>query len=114
MSDKYDQEEDYFARIDREKKAALKAKLDAEAGEKALADRKALHYLKCGKCGGDMAPKLFKGVEIDLCGDCGSVLLDPGELEELAGEEGHVLSNIAELLGFKRQPTDEVERSGAD
>jgi len=101
MSDKYDQEEDYFARIDREKKAALKAQMDAEAADKAKEERKNLHYLKCGKCGGDMAPKLFKGVEIDLCGDCGSVLLDPGELEELAGEESTVLKFLADTFSFK-------------
>lgn len=108
MSDKYDQEEDYFARIDREKKAALKAQMDKEAAEQAAEDRKKLHYLKCGKCGGDMAPRLFKGVEIDVCGDCGSVLLDPGELEELAGEEGTVLETLAELFSFKKSddPTD--------
>lgn len=105
MSDKHDQEDDYFARIDREKKAALKAKLEAEAAEKALEDRKQLHHLKCGKCGGDMAPRLFKGVEIDVCGDCGSVLLDPGELEELAGEEGTILQGLAELFSFSK-PTD--------
>ena len=44
-----------------------------------------------------MKPKLFKGVEIDICEECGAVLLDPGELEELAGEEGTAVSG---LLGF--------------
>ena len=97
MSDKHDLEEDYFARLAREKKEALNAKLQAEADAKAIEDRKTLHHNKCGKCGGTMHPKLFKGVEIDICEDCGSVLLDPGELEELAGEEGTAVSG---LLGF--------------
>jgi Zn-finger nucleic acid-binding protein len=43
--------------------------------------------MKCGKCGGDLSSRLFKGVEIDICADCGAVLLDPGELEQLAGQE---------------------------
>jgi Zn-finger nucleic acid-binding protein len=30
---------------------------------------------------------LFKGVEIEKCPDCGAVLLDPGELEQLAGKD---------------------------
>ena len=34
-----------------------------------------------------MAPQTFRGVTIDLCPDCGSVLLDPGELEQLAGKD---------------------------
>ena len=66
----------------------------SEADAKAIEDRKNLHHNKCGKCGGTMHPKLFKGVEIDICEDCGSVLLDPGELEELAGEEGTAGTSI--------------------
>ncbi len=97
MSDKHDLEEDYFARLAREKKEQLHAKMQAEASAKALTDRKNLHFNKCGKCGGDLHAKLFKGVEIDMCGECGSVLLDPGELQELAGEEGEALNG---LFGF--------------
>lgn len=97
MSEKHDLEEDYFARLAREKKEALHAKMEAEDAAKALVDRKTLHFNKCGKCGGDMHPKLFKGVEIDICDECGAVLLDPGELQELAGEEGHAVTG---LFGF--------------
>lgn len=34
-----------------------------------------------------MDTTIFKGVEIERCPSCGAVLLDPGELEELAGED---------------------------
>jgi len=97
MSDKHDLEEDYFARLAREKKDALNAKMQAKAEAEAATERKVLHYNKCGKCGSTMQPKLFKGVEIDICEACGAVLLDPGELEELAGEEGNAVSG---LFGF--------------
>jgi Zn-finger nucleic acid-binding protein len=30
---------------------------------------------------------LFKGVEIEKCPACSAVLLDPGELEQLAGKD---------------------------
>ncbi len=33
-----------------------------------------------------MKTELFKGVEIERC-ECGAVLLDPGELELLAGKD---------------------------
>ena len=81
------QEEDYFARIEREKKEKLKAQLNEQQSEAALQERKELHWLKCGKCGADMNTEIFRGVEIEICPDCGSVLLDPGELEQLAGED---------------------------
>ena len=87
MSDKKRAEEEYFAKRELEKKAALRADLNAKAAAAARAEAALLHHMKCGKCGGDLAARLFKGVQIDVCGDCGSVLLDPGELETLAGHE---------------------------
>jgi hypothetical protein len=80
-------EDDYFARIDAEKKAKLKAQHDAEQGEAAKEQRRVLHHHKCGKCGADMDTIGFRGVEIEVCGECGAVLLDKGELEELAGSD---------------------------
>jgi len=82
-----DLEEEYFAKADREKIAALKAKREAEEAVAAAEARKQLHHHKCGKCGGDMDTKPFRGVEIEICATCGSVLLDPGELEQLAGTD---------------------------
>lgn len=88
MSDKSkDPEAEYFARLDKEKKEALAAQVAAEKAQADKEERKRLHHMKCGKCGGDFAPQAFRGVTIDLCGDCGSVLLDPGELEQLAGKD---------------------------
>ena len=37
------------------------------------------------KCEKPMQTKLVRGVEIDICADCGSVWLDGGELKSLAG-----------------------------
>lgn len=103
MSNKADQEEDYFARLDREKTAALREKKEIEDAARAKAERAALHKGHCGRCGGDLKVQLFKGVEIDVCPDCGTVLLDPGELEQLAGkDEAGVLSTLGELFSFSR------------
>ena len=77
------QEEDYFARIEREKKEKLKAELDSKNQATALEERKKLHWNKCGKCGADMDTTHFRGVGIEVCPECGSVLLDPGELEQV-------------------------------
>ena len=87
-------EDDYFKRIENEKKAALKSKLDANASDVALAERKTLHWNKCGKCGQDMETLAYRGVEIEKCPDCQAVLLDPGELQTLAGEESATLGSF--------------------
>ena len=80
-------EDEYFKRIEAEQKAKLKQKLDANASESDKAAAKALHWNKCGKCGTNMDTLTYRGVEIEQCPACGAVLLDPGELQELAGED---------------------------
>ena len=71
---------------------------------KERAERKALHAMRCGKCGGLLKPRPFRGIEIDVCEDCGVVLLDPGELEILAGkDETGVISSLASLFSFGRK-----------
>lgn len=103
MSNKSNPEEEYFARIEQEKKAALRTKLEAEAADQAAAELRKQHYNRCGRCGNMMTPKLFKGVEIDICPVCNAVLLDPGELEELVGQDkSGVMSTITELFNFKK------------
>ena len=104
MSDKTtDPEAEYFARIEREKKAALAKEISAERAGTEREALKKLHWLRCGKCGGEMAPQVFRGVEIDVCKECTSVLLDPGELEQLAGQDqSGALSAIAGFFTLRR------------
>jgi hypothetical protein len=94
------QEEEYFTKVEREKKSKLKAKLDEEADETTRQRDKELHWNKCGKCGGSMEAKVFRGVEIDICPHCGAVLLDAGELEKLAGyDQSGMLAGIRAMFG---------------
>lgn len=96
-------EEEYFHREDQERLRKLKEQLDAERVEADRAARKALHAGHCGKCGGQTSPRVFKGVEIDVCPDCGAVLLDPGELETLVGEDKGANSGwLSEFFSFTR------------
>ncbi len=78
-------EDEYFRKMDIEAKARLQRKLMLEQADQARRERAALHRNKCGKCGGEMATHSFRGLDVEVCADCGAVLLDPGELEQLAG-----------------------------
>ena len=99
MSDRKSEEE-YFKRIEAEQKAKLKAKQEAEGAQASKEERKKLHFNKCGKCGADMDTKAFRGVEIELCPECGAVLLDPGELEQLAGQDNSaVFTSFFSMFG---------------
>src|SRR4051794_21657994 len=80
-------EDEYFHKLDQEAKAKLKAKLDEQKAEADRAARREMHRKHCGKCGGDMTTRVFRGLEVDVCNDCGAVLLDPRELETLAGTD---------------------------
>ena len=102
MIDKSNPEDEYFARLEAEKKARLARILSDEDQERKAAELKALHHMHCGKCGQQMFTTSFRGVEIEVCPGCGSVLLDPGELQQLAGEDRHgTLQTIATLFGFR-------------
>lgn len=105
MADKPgDPEEEYFARLNREKQAKLAEEVSAQRSEADRAALKAQHAQRCGKCGGQLKAQAFRGVEIDVCGDCGSVLLDPGELESLAGkDESGAIGSLAKLFSFGRK-----------
>lgn len=93
-------EDEYFTRIEKEQKAKLKAELDAKAAAAAQQALKELHWNHCGKCGNKMDTKAFRGIEIEQCPSCGAVLLDPGELEDLAGADGGpVFSSFFSMFG---------------
>ena len=97
-------EEDYFRKLDQEAKAKMKAKLDAEQADQARQQRRETHRNKCGKCGGDMTTKVFRGIEIDVCGECSAVLLDPGELEQLAGQDStDTFASFFSMFGSKKR-----------
>jgi hypothetical protein len=80
-------EAEYFHKQAVEQLAKLREVAAIENAEAAAEAARELHYHMCGKCGAEMTTENFKGVEIERCGNCGAVLLDPGELETLAGED---------------------------
>lgn len=76
-------EDEYFAREEIEKKRKLALKQAEELEAKQKRELKALHFMKCPKCGMDLH-SLQKGtIEIDTCFNCHGVWLDAGELEGL-------------------------------
>ena len=68
------------ARLAREKRVEERAALEKAEGNRKL---KELHFMKCPKCGHDMAQQVSDGVTLDRCGFCEGVYLDAGELEQM-------------------------------
>jgi hypothetical protein len=77
------QEDEYFARRDRE----LVAKLRAQKDEDAQATFRQAVKMRCPKCGIDLDSRTQHGVNVEHCPKCDGIWLDRGELEALAGFE---------------------------
>ncbi len=98
-------EDDYFRKLDLEAKEKLRRKLAAEQATTERQQLAMLHHMRCGKCGGQMRTHHFRGIEIETCDDCSAVLLDPGELESLAGKDStDVFSSFFTMFGARKPP----------
>jgi hypothetical protein len=91
-------EEEYFARqeVERRRKAAeeRQSQLLAEERERA----RALHFMKCPKCGLDLEEIAFGDVRIDKCFGCEGLWLDKGELDSIQKKEAGFLGKVLDLF----------------
>src|SRR4030067_3852543 len=76
-------------------------------GQKSLAVEekeriKALHFMKCPKCGMGLIEMDFRGIKVDKCSACEGVWLDAGELDAVAGLGENRLDGL--FSAFKRWP----------
>lgn len=91
-------EDEYFAKqeLERRKKWAQEqgAKMAAEEKEKV----KQLHWMKCPKCGMDLAEIELHGVKVDQCANCGGVFFDKGELDQVEKHGHGVMDRVFSLF----------------
>jgi len=76
-------EDEYFVQQNAELLKKQRAQAESAARE---AERKS-HYMKCPKDGYDLTTSEYHGVQIEICGHCGGMWLDAGELEVVAHED---------------------------
>ncbi len=83
-------EDEWFRQNERKliedaQRAREKRETERQARETAEHRRqvKERHFMKCPKCGHDLASETLEGVEIDRCTFCEGLFLDAGELEKL-------------------------------
>jgi hypothetical protein len=93
----YNHEEAAFKKQEMEQLAKMRSELDSKRKAAESAAAKSAHWMRCPKCGGQLAETKHGNVTIDQCGSCGGIYLDAGELDMLVKHEkaGHgVLSRI--------------------
>ncbi|MDP2856712.1 MAG: zf-TFIIB domain-containing protein [Bacillota bacterium] len=91
-------EEEYFARQEAERRRKLaeerQGKLLAEERER----ERALHSMKCPKCGMQLEEIAFGDVRVDKCFSCEGIWLDKGELEVIRQKEGSFMGRLLNVF----------------
>ncbi len=90
--------------IKREELARIKRtrhKVAAELADSEQARLKELHWMRCPKCGMELAEIEYRGARVDSCFSCGGMFLDRGEAETVASWEdpGWLQKYLGELFG---------------
>jgi hypothetical protein len=91
-------EEEYFARVEAEKKKLLAEEYARTLNQQEQKRLKELHWMRCPKCGLELHAVPFKGITIDKCFSCHGLFLDDGELEKIAGKEEGFLTSVLSLF----------------
>ena len=77
------QEEEYIAKMEFEKKKKLEEEKHKNIKENEKKELKELHYMRCPKCGMELIEIDYKNIKIDKCSDCEGIWFDAGELETI-------------------------------
>jgi uncharacterized protein len=78
-----EQEDEYFARLEFERRRKVLDERDARTAE----DIPSVMRGRCPKCGAGLIPVPYRGIELDKCSRCQRVWLDFGELDRIVIED---------------------------
>ena len=95
----------FFYKQNQELIEEYRKKLDEQRRQRLEEHEKAVHWMKCPKCGHDLHESDMAGVLVDLCGSCGGLFLDKGEFELLKAAKDHTsfFKVINDLVYSKKQ-----------
>ncbi len=87
-------EEEYFAKREAE---LLKQRREAVDRASKDAERRS-HFMKCPKCGADLATEDYQGVQVDRCPECNGVWFDRDEAESLLKKDAGVVGIFRSIM----------------
>lgn len=93
-----DLETDYFIREDNASKHRLQEERRRQHKKEQDEELKALHHMKCPKCGHDLVTKRLSYIDIDQCTSCGVLVLEPGDIDRFIAEEKSVLKAFIDFF----------------
>lgn len=98
MTKNKDLEDDYFIKeeaVYKHKAAVERERVNLKAHD---AELKALHFMKCPKCGHDLESKRMGYVEIEQCSSCGALVIDADKVDKFIAEEKSILKSLIDLF----------------
>ena len=91
-------EDEYFAKQELERRKKWAQEQNAKKSVEEKEQLKKLHWMKCPKCGYDLAEIEFHGVKVDQCAHCGGVFLDKGELDQIEKHDTGVMNRVFSIF----------------
>ncbi len=92
------QEEEYFVKLEFERKKKAEAEKQARMVEEEKRKLKELHHMHCPKCGMNLITIDYKRIAVDRCSGCEGIWLDYGELEAITRLERSGLDKLFRLF----------------
>lgn len=87
-------EEEYARKQDAALIAKRKREAEALRAEEEKQQLKALHWMRCPKCGQELREERYHKIQVDRCTACGGVWFDAGEAESLLDKEPGALQGF--------------------
>lgn len=97
----HEAEEEYFARLEVEKKCKIAEKKHSELEQQELVELKKIHARRCAECGQELETIIFKGISVNKCFHCGGAYLSREAFQKLCGEDSHFLNLFMEIFQFQ-------------
>ncbi|MBU0544044.1 MAG: zf-TFIIB domain-containing protein [Proteobacteria bacterium] len=95
-----EKEQEYIARNEFEKLKKLKDEAQKKLAEAEKKKLRALHHMRCPKCGMELVEIDYKSILVDKCTTCEGIWLDAGELDSVSKLEK---SGLDKLFGVFRK-----------
>lgn len=97
----HEAEEEYFARLEVEKKHKIAEKRQAQLAQQEVEELKKIHHRHCAECGHELETIVFKGISVHKCFACGGAYLSKEAFEKLCGRDSHFLGSFMEIFRFR-------------
>ena len=93
-----EQEEEYFARLEFERRRKVLDERESQAAEEERQRILAVARGRCPKCGAELVPVPYRGIELDKCSRCQGVWLDFGELDQVVADDKGFLGSVRKIF----------------